>query len=217
MTTVRETRRLPALIVALLLTMFAAPALADCPGIPPPGPEADAPIRGAIFDAILLDEAVRYYTNRERCARNLIPVRRDTALIRAATIHSADMARLDFFAHESPVPGRTSLIDRFQAAGVRFEAGGENLFRTSLYDFGPGRFYILDLAACRFSFSPRGPDIPRHSYRSLARHLVEGWMQSPGHRENILARDWLRVGHGMAFRPDAENCGELFVTQEFAE
>lgn len=203
------------LLAVALIGAAAAPARAAC-GIPPPGPEADAPIPGAAFDPWLLDEAVRWFTNRERCARGLIPVRRDTALMRAAAIHAADMARLDFFGHDSPVPGRATLRERFTEAGVRWEAGGENLFRTSLYAFGARRFYVQDRGACRFSLTPRGAPIPAHSYRSLAEHLVAGWMESPGHRANILEPGWLRAGHAMAFRPDGETCGELFVAQEFA-
>lgn len=203
--------------VLILALAAATPALAEgCRGADPLGPEHETPITVPSFDAWLLDEAVRFYTNAERCRRGLIPLRRDRALMRAARDHSRDMARLDFFDHQSPVPGRRRLLDRFTAAGVNFRAAGENIFMTALHAFGTRRYYIVDRGRCHFVFRRDGPRIPRHSYASLARYLVEGWMASPGHRENILGSDWLRIGHGMAYRADPGHCGDLYITQNFA-
>ncbi len=211
-------RRVVLAFLLILYPVLAAPAaLAQgCAGATPLTAKHDETIPGKHFDPWLLDEAVRFYTNAERCRRGLIPVRRDTSLMRSATGHSQDMARLNFFDHVSPVPGRRGLGERVEAAGGHFEAAGENIFRTSLRAFPAETFYVIDQGACHFTSRPGGPRIPAHTYRSLAQHLVAGWMASPGHRDNILDRDWTRVGHGMAFRPDPSICGELFVTQNFA-
>ena len=53
----------------------------------------------------------------------------DPKLCEAATGHSADMQRLNFFAHESPLPGKTSPFDRAKLAGTT--ASGENIYKGS--------------------------------------------------------------------------------------
>jgi uncharacterized protein YkwD len=40
---------------------------------------------------------------------------------------------------------------------------------------------------------------------------VEGWMKSPGHRENILAPHWKRQGIGVEIAPG----NRILVTQNF--
>jgi uncharacterized protein YkwD len=69
--------------------------------------------------------------NRERCIMGMIPLRLDEKLSAAATGHSGDMARLGFFAHESPVEGKTSPWDRARKAGFEGGACGENIFMGS--------------------------------------------------------------------------------------
>jgi uncharacterized protein YkwD len=44
------------------------------------------------------------------------------------------------------------------------------------------------------------------------RETVDGWLRSPGHRANLLAPDFDRVGYGTALRAD----GTVFVTQVLA-
>jgi uncharacterized protein YkwD len=50
----------------------------------------------------------------------------DTKLVAASRGHSKDMATLKFFAHESPVSGKTSPWDRAKLAGTT--SSGENIF-----------------------------------------------------------------------------------------
>lgn len=69
--------------------------------------------------------------NRERLILGLGPLLLDEKLCEAAEGHSADMARLGFFAHESPVPGKKSPWDRARKAGFTGNASGENIFMGS--------------------------------------------------------------------------------------
>jgi len=60
--------------------------------------------------------------------RNLLglrPLQVDLALTTAARGHSADMERLNFFSHDSPVPGKATPWDRARLAGT--SASGENI------------------------------------------------------------------------------------------
>jgi uncharacterized protein YkwD len=90
----------------------------------------------------------------------------DRRLIDAANEHAADMARRDYFAHESP--NGAGAGDRVRDAGYRWSRYGENI--------------------------ARGAD--------SAYEVVDGWMHSPEHRENILDCRLHQMGVGLALSGD---------------
>ena len=69
--------------------------------------------------------------NGERAVLGLPPLRIEEKLSAAAEGHSADMARLGFFAHESPVKGKKTPWDRARKAGFQGNASGENIYMGS--------------------------------------------------------------------------------------
>lgn len=69
--------------------------------------------------------------NRERLLLGLPPLLMDEKLSDAAKGHSADMAGLGFFAHESPVPGKKTPWDRARKAGFEGRGSGENIYMGS--------------------------------------------------------------------------------------
>lgn len=69
--------------------------------------------------------------NRERVTVGLPPLRIEEKLSDAARGHSGDMARLGFFAHESPLEGKKSPWDRARLAGFGGSPSGENIFMGS--------------------------------------------------------------------------------------
>lgn len=69
--------------------------------------------------------------NKERCIMGMIPLRLEEKLSDATRGHSEDMARLGFFAHESPVEGKKSPWDRAKLAGFEGNGAGENIFMGS--------------------------------------------------------------------------------------
>ena len=81
-----------------------------------------------------IDSGMREFAgvlNRERDICGLLPLRLEEKLSDAAKGHSGDMARLGFFAHESPVPEKKSPWDRAKLAGFAGNASGENIFMGS--------------------------------------------------------------------------------------
>ena len=64
-------------------------------------------------------------TNRRRLILGLAPLAIDTGLIAASRDHSKDMVEKGFFAHNSPVEGKTTPWDRARLAGTT--ANGENI------------------------------------------------------------------------------------------
>ena len=63
--------------------------------------------------------------NEERRQRNLLPLVWDERLVPVARAHSAEMFRLKYFSHDSPVAG--SPFDRLKAAKITYSRAGENL------------------------------------------------------------------------------------------
>lgn len=69
--------------------------------------------------------------NRERALLGLPPRTLEEKLSDACRGHSADMAKLGFFAHESPVPDKKTPWDRARLAGFAGNGSGENIFMGS--------------------------------------------------------------------------------------
>lgn len=132
-------------------------------------------------DSARTGQLIHERVNAAREERGLPPFARSERLDHVAAYHSSDMARNNYFAHTSP-SGET-MSDRYRRFGIDC-AGGENIFKLSS-SFGVG---------------PEG----------VARRAVRGWMNSPGHRENILRGRFSAEGIGVVY-----DGGEVYVTQNF--
>ncbi len=163
----------------------------------------------------LLSQAIRTEVNFHRCRAGLQGVSLASGQLRKqATRHSGWMAKSQQLTHRSNVSGSATLKQRFQNAGVTYRAGSENIGMVHRYRIDNRRFNIVDSSACKFA-AKDGTPLPAHSYASLARHIVNLWMDSPGHRKNILDRKVNRMTTGVAFDPKSKYCGRFWVTQNF--
>ncbi|MEM7213510.1 MAG: CAP domain-containing protein [Pseudomonadota bacterium] len=172
--------------------------------------------RNGGHDADVLGEAVLIETNRSRCSQGVAPLAGNAALQQAAGLHSQDMARERFFSHDSPVRGRETLAARVTQVGFRFQRVAENIIESRYMAYRYGAPYqVIDAVRCEFSYAD-GEKIRPHTYATLAREVVTRWMESPGHRGNILTPD-LRA-HGFALAPNADSslCGGIYATQVMA-
>lgn len=153
---------------------------------------ADDGTINATTDRARLELAIHERVNEARTERGLDALSFDVDLREIARNHSADMAERDYFSHTSPEgEGLQDRYDRFgydcrvPAGAFRYKGGGENLF-------------TIGSAASL-------------SNEALADRAVEGWLNSPAHRENLLDGDWRREGVGVATASD----GAIYVTQNF--
>ncbi|MEM9708324.1 MAG: CAP domain-containing protein [Pseudomonadota bacterium] len=163
----------------------------------------------------LFDDAVRGEVNFHRCRAGLRPVAdAGNSMASVARGHSQWMASRQVLSHRSTVPGKASLRQRIKSAGVRFKTGSENIGMVHRYQIDNLRFKIINSSACQFS-TYDGRALPAHSYATLARHIVQLWMESPGHRKNILDRNARRTAVAVAFDRNAQYCGRYWVTQKF--
>lgn len=188
---------------------------ATCDAQPEAGFQTRIPA-GAL-DTALLDRAILFHSNRARCEMGLRPLGPDPRLLAAATGHSADMVRLGFFDHTSPVPGKTTMSERLQASGVAFLTAAENLATAKRLEIGDGQpVYPLGQGRCAYSYTPRGQRVPVRTYDSLALNLVTRWLESPGHRRNLLNNEYTRHGASGVIDPSGHLCDSISATQLFA-
>ena len=190
-----------------------------CDGLTPLSSAAYQTVDPANIKQSIIDAAIRHYSSRARCENGGLSFSGDERLLEVARDHSADMARLDFFAHESTVSGKESLGDRFGLGGVTYRAGAENLASVSLFNFPPNvRFQVIDEGRCLFRDPQTRTLYQRQNYAELAQNVVDSWMDSPGHRANLLSPKYSRMGSGIAI--DLRNndyCGQVYATQNFAD
>jgi uncharacterized protein YkwD len=106
--------------------------------------------------------------NQQRAAHGRRPLRRNKNLARAARTHALDMVRRNYFSHTAP--GGISFVDR--------------IMKQDYVD--PGEGWSL------------GENLAWGSYQlATPRSIVRSWMQSPGHRANILNPQFREVGVGV--------------------
>lgn len=129
-----------------------------------------------------LEQLIEQRVNDLRTEHHLGQLEPQVAMADAARQHSADMAERDFFDHRSPVAGRTLPWDRLRVHGVVFSACAENLFWSE----------GLTLEA-------------------VAEQTVQGWLNSPGHRVNMMNPRYRWMGTGVEQRQRS-----YWVTQVYA-
>ncbi len=202
-------------IVAAAAMLLALPTAADACSRIVSKKAAQTIVPTGRINQDLLDSAIRAEVNYHRCRAGLSNVGdAGNGLAKQAKKHSQWMARSQQLTHRSTVPGLATLKQRVKAAGVKFRTGSENIGMVHRYQIDNRRFKILNSGQCHFA-TYEGQALPAHSYASLARHAVNLWMASPGHRRNILDRKVKRVSTAVAFDPNAKYCGRFWLTQNF--
>ncbi len=202
-----------AAIAATVVVLSAGSAAACSRAMPAKATSTLVPSQG--IDQSLLDAAIRAEVNYHRCRAGLRPVSdAGTGLAKQAKRHSVWMAKTGKLSHKSNVSGSATLKQRIKKSGVRYRTGSENIGMVHRYQIDNRRFRIIDAGTCAFATND-GQKLPAHSYASLARHAVTLWMNSPGHRKNILDKKVTSMASAVAFDPSAQYCGQFWLTQNF--
>lgn len=139
------------------------------------------------------------YTNRVREKNGLEKLVWDDDLAEIAREHSNDMIERNYFDHVNPsgeTPTKRALrhrcvLKKELGNGYYTEGIGENLSMMpagNVKDFG----YVEDKSD------------------SLAKAHVVSWLNSPGHRKNLLEPSYNRIGVGISF-----NGTHYYATQNF--
>lgn len=141
--------------------------------------------------------------NMERQAAGLRELEWNGELAYVARLHSEDMVSRGYFEHEAP-DGKTH-DDRLHDQGIYYyNKSAENLAKISYISS-----YTYDILSGR---------VMNRTYRALGEVIgfaVSGWMNSTGHRENILIKDLDQSGMGVAYDPGNQSFHftQLFITR----
>lgn len=177
----------------------------------------EAPIDIARPDQSLINEAVLRVVNANRCEAGLPEMKRSARLLKMARAHSEDMVENSFFAHISPSAGKETLKQRLKTARVSYRRAAENLAQMNVFAFDDRRFIILDEADCKFEYADSRRPVSQHSYATLALVTVASWMNSKGHRRNIMDPKLGKTATAMIVDRDAKYCGDVLLTQTFSD
>ena len=128
---------------------------------------------------------IHRYVNAERKKHRLGKLRLDYGLTKIASRHSRHMAKRHFFSHTSP-------------------DGSDPTDRASAFGYDLSKSYYCGIGENLFMTAEGG------STKSIARSAVRGWMNSSGHRANILNGIYSYEGIGIMITRT-----RTYVTQNF--
>jgi uncharacterized protein YkwD len=169
-------------LITIAVVVAGVAAVLLIPGDEPDKARSDAPTHGCAgareepgVDLDAARDATLCLVNAVRRARGLRPLRRHSALERAAYRHSRDMVRREFFEHVNPdgVDAHTRIIEAGYGPEGSRATTGENLATGENEAAAPAV-------------------------------IVDGWLHSPGHRRILLRAGFTDIGIGIAARAVGE-------------
>lgn len=122
-----------------------------------------------------IEQEVVRLANVERQKSGLAPFTASSELSRVARFKSEDMAKNNYFSHNSPTYGDP--FNMMKSFGIKYTSAGENIAKGYL----------------------------------SAQSVMKGWMNSSGHRANILNPSFKTIGVGAYTAPN----GTIYWTQMF--
>ena len=140
-------------------------------------------------ELIALERQVAELTNAERASHGLPSLRYDLAIAEIARSHSDNMLARRALEHRLDGKGPTD----------RALANGYNCRRN----LGGGKY--------EYGLSENIHYSSGYGKSKVAEQIVDGWMQSPGHRKNILDLHATRIGVGIAYAGST-----WYATQNFS-
>ena len=129
------------------------------------------------------------------------------------------MVRYNFFSHVSPVRGKKTLSDRLAKVGIDNAYKGENLATVCVMEYQSGKpVFTPPQNGGYFSYTHKGKPIVYRTYLTVAKTVVKHLMGSPGHRKNILTKEFKFLGVGATLFKDRKfhKMPYFKVTQNFA-
>jgi uncharacterized protein YkwD len=145
---------------------------------------AGADVVPAADNVALVGQATLCLLNQQRAGNGIGPLAENAALTTASAGYSQRMVAQGFFGHESPDGG--TLVERLTDVGY---LGDDDAWVVG-ENIGWGQASL-----------------------ATARSMVTAWMNSPGHRENLLSADYTQVGLGLALgTPTDQTWGATYTT-----
>jgi uncharacterized protein YkwD len=157
------------------------------------------------FNPDVIEILVHQFTNEQRMVNGLEPVKFSFEISDIARLHSIDMSNQNYFAHENldgldaSDRARDAAYRCFKWIGSSYYLGlSENIFRGNLYE----SIQLLGGVPVSYDWLDN---------EKIAYITVDGWMNSEGHRKNILNPNFDREGIGVFI----DSKDRVYVTQNF--
>ena len=153
-------------------------------------PEVNKPIDAKNPNNELLDAALFHLTNDQRVIHKLPRFYYSHSLHKATVQHSEAMINLDFYNHENPYsPANRKMSDRIFLYTWEFKEMAENIAQHDILGGDDNKYCFQNpknIQEYVFLDCDTKKPLPMRTYVDLACSVVNGWMNSPHHRENIL-------------------------------
>lgn len=191
-----------------VLTLLLALAVFSCTPVASPPPQAQTVSTPTHFDLDELEQSVHNLINQERKSAQLNPLAWNEPLASLAQAHSVDMLENGYFAHNS-LDGKTP-TDRANEAGFECSVFSEGRQRTGIGEniLTASTYHSIEVTELN------GVETSRYNWKTqdeLADEIVTTWMNSRGHRLNILRSDYTQQGLGAVTGSEQR----IYITQNF--
>jgi uncharacterized protein YkwD len=157
------------------------------------------------IDITKLEKRIHALINENRINNGVSSLSFDDNLALIARGHSVDMSINNYFEHDNKKGEDPTMRGQDVGYTCRKDYGSyytngiaENIFQNNLYD---STSYVNGI--------PVSHDW--NSLEDIAQSTVNGWMNSPGHRQNILKAQYDREGIGVAISSD----DKVLITEDF--
>lgn len=178
--------------------------------------QAQQTIDSENLDKELLEAAVFFASNEARSDKRKSIFSHSPILQQSSRFHSYYLLELGTLNHlnKKDRKYKTPMM-RIDEFGGKFNASAENLARLAVLNFGKDQAYSISKDGT-FLDKKNNP-IPTHTYASLARKVVDGWMHSKGHRQNLMG-DYNFLGCGVSsIVKITDGVPEIYFTQNFGK
>ncbi|MCE5301178.1 MAG: CAP domain-containing protein [Spirochaetia bacterium] len=159
-----------------------------------------ASLRDSGYIAVL-EKEVLSQVNAQRLKNGLSVLKTSVKLSSVARAHSKDMAENGYTSHISPEGVDPSTRAKNAGFNIRkpFKGGYRNGVGENIYEHQA----VMEQDGLQTPYLEPAKEV--------AKKAVDGWMQSPGHRKNILNPDYMICGTGAAISTDKK----IKITQVF--
>jgi len=136
------------------------------------------------LDAV--EKEILTYVNQARAQQGLKPLAWEENMRPIARYKSNNMLQYNYFEHNTPSLNNASPMDL-----------ATKYFKYNTNGYGENIFYSMGYAEAT----------------TTAKYLVDQWMNSPGHRANILNGNWTKMSAGVVFSSQGNY---VYATQHFS-
>jgi uncharacterized protein YkwD len=168
-------------------------------------------------DSERLNAVIFYLTNEIRQGNNLPVLKHNRVLEKCASLHSGNMVKYSFFDHtDRKHKNLRNPNDRARFVGINNPYLAENIMETFVLEYKSGE-EVYTGGSGIFRKSPGTEPIQPYTYLRLGESLLEGWMNSPVHKSNILSSQAMELGCGTAFffNKEFNDMPTVIATQNF--